>query len=581
MFILGIHDGHNSAACLMKDGELVYAIQEERFRRIKNFWGPPIASIRACLSFAKIDLADVHEIVFSSYAYPNTEYISRDKYVGYTKAMLRRRNTKVALRYTLKQVLKPVFRKSPYDVAKRLALYRGLGFERFAPERIRTVQHHYCHFATAAFGSDNGVGSDLLVITVDGYGDGENATVSTLSQAGETLKLFSSPGTQPFATIYAYVTLYLGFIHLEHEYKLMGMAPYANPTRARKMADKFASLLSFEDGRWSYWRGPIRTEVDDHLIYKDIQRVCEFERFDDICGGLQLFSEELILKFVEYWVQKTGTRNVALSGGFFMNVKANRILKDSTQIEKIYVFPSCGDETNAMGAAMYSYFTKTGERPKSIREFTLGDSISNVTADELIELGLDSAAVKVTYFGDIETEIARLLASGEIVARVKGRDEFGARALGNRSILANPSNWRAPPIINDMIKSRDFWMPFAASIIDEDKARYLKNCNDGYAAHYMVMTYDSLNTEDIFAAIHPKDKTIRPQVVTQEFSPDYYRLIKAFKNLTGIGAVLNTSYNLHGYPLVHSVKDAVDVFLASGLNFLAVGNLLLVKRQTA
>ena len=375
------------------------------------------------------------------------------------------------------------------------------------------------------------------------------------------------------------MTVYLGFVHLEHEYKLMGMAPYANPAHARKMADKFAALLSFEDGKWSYWRGPITTEVDDHKIYQDIRQICEFERFDDICGGLQIFSEEMIVKFVEYWVQKTGIRNVALSGGFFMNVKANRVLKDSPTIEKIYIFPSCGDETNAIGAAMFSYFIDTKRRPRSIRKFTLGNPVLNTSMEELASLTLNSTSIQITHFDDIETEIAQLLANGEIVARVKGREEFGARALGNRSILANPSDWRTVQIINDMIKARDFWMPFAASIIDDDKDRYLKNYGKNYAAHYMVMTYDSSNTADIFAATHPKDKTVRPQIVTYDFNPDYYRLIKTFKNLTGIGAVLNTSYNLHGYPLVHSVKDAVDVFLRSGLNFLAVGNYLMAKRE--
>ena len=579
MYILGIHDGHNGAACLMKEGVILYAVQEERFRRLKNFWGPPIESIRACLSFAGIGLSDLQEIAFASYQHPTRGYISRDDYITYTREMLRTRNHKAVLRYVLDQI-KSRFRKPSYDVGKRLRLYRELGLECLPQERIKTVEHHICHFATAAFGSDNGVGNDLLVFTVDGYGDGECATVSTLSKTGTIRKVFSSPDTHPFAKIYAWVTVYLGFIHLEHEYKLMGMAPYANPDRARKMADKFASLLPFEDGRWLYWRGPIRTEVDDYLIYQDIQRICAFERFDDVCGGLQLFSEELIVKFVEYWVQKTSIRNIALSGGFFMNVKANQVLKNSKSLERIYIFPSCGDETNAIGAAMFNYFANTGQRPKSIREFTLGDAISDVGPDELVNSGLHGAAAKATYFDDIETEIARLLASGEIVARVKGREEFGARALGNRSILANPSDWRKVQIINDMIKSRDFWMPFAASIIDEDKERYLKNCDDSYAAHYMIMTYDAINTGDILAAIHPKDKTVRPQVVTEEFNPEYHRLIRAFKDFTGVGAVLNTSFNLHGHPLVHSVKDAVDVFFNSGLKFLAVGNFLLVKQST-
>lgn len=575
-YTLGIHDGHNSAACLLQDGEVVYAVQEERFRRLKNFWGPPIESIRSCLSYAHISAADLDAVVFASYQHPTRSYISREEYLSYTRNLLRSSNVRAKLRHALAGIAS-VLKERPYDLRERLKLYAQLGFDRLPRDRIKTVQHHVSHFATAAFGSENGNDEDLLVFTVDGYGDGECATVSIITKDGQIKKLLSLSDAHPFAKIYAWVTVYLGFVHLEHEYKLMGMAPYASPSRARRMAEKFASLLTFRNGRWAYHRGAIRCEVDDHLIYRDIQRICEFERFDDVCGGLQLFSENMIVSFVEYWVEKTGVRNIALSGGFFMNVKANKVLRSSKQVDRIYVFPSCGDETNAIGAAMFHHFVTTGCRPKAIRQFTLGDAIPNVSIGDAALEEASRAGVDIKYFSDIEDEIARLLASGEIVARVKGREEFGARALGNRSILANPSDWRNVQVINDMIKSRDFWMPFATSVIDEDRFRYLKNVSDSYDAHYMIMTYDALNTADIIAGMHPKDCTIRPQVVTKEFCPEYYHLIQSFKRRTGIGAVLNTSYNLHGLPLVHSVADAVDVFMKCGLKYLAVGNVLLSK----
>lgn len=580
MYSLGIHDGHNSSACLMQDGRIVYAVQEERFSRVKNFWGPPVESVKACLSYAGIGLAGVQEIAFAGHDHPTRSSISRDDYTRYTRSMLSAQNPRAFLSRVLDRA-RSMFSKPEYDLQRRLGFYANVGLDEFPREAIWTVRHHDCHFATAAFGSGNGRDHDLLVITVDGYGDGENATVSTLDKDGEIRRHHVSPDTLPFAKLYAWVTVYLGFIHLEHEYKLMGMAPYANPARARKVADKFSALAPYSEGRWSYWRGAMKPEVDDHLIYRDIRRICEFERFDDVCGGLQLFCEELILKFVEHWVEKTGVRHVALSGGFFMNVKANQLLRGSAHIQSIYVFPSCGDESNAIGAVMFRHFTATGRRPVPIAELTLGDPIGEVSIDEIRKLGADAGALKVSRFEDIESEIARLLASGEIVARVKGREEFGARALGNRSILANPSDWRTVQVINDMIKSRDFWMPFAASILDADAPRYLSEYSEEYQAHYMIMTYDSINTADIMAATHPKDRTVRPQVVTREFNPDYYRLIEEFRKLTGIGAVLNTSFNLHGYPLVHSVRDAVDVLLRSGLKYLAIGNLLLDRTGSA
>ena len=177
---------------------------------------------------------------------------------------------------------------------------------------------------------------------------------------------------------------------------------------------------------------------------------------------------------------------------------------------------------------------------------------------------------------DIEREVAALLAKGEVVARYKGREEFGARALGNRSILADPSRYDVVQIINKMIKCRDFWMPFACSILQEDADTYVKNPK-GVFAPYMILTFDSKKTEDIRAGSHPEDKTVRPQIVTPAHNAEYHRLISEFKKLTGRGAVLNTSFNLHGFPIVSSPDDAAEVFVKSGLRHLAVGDYLLSK----
>jgi len=572
MYILGIHDGHNSSACLLKDGTIIFAIQEERLTRIKNYWGAPILSIKECLQYARLSWADIDHIVFAGYQSSHKPFISKSEYMAYTRQMLKKKG----FRMNMSRVYSFL---CPQQVGmpERLTYYNDLPLAGYSKKSVSAVRHHLCHFATAAFGCDLYREKDLLVFTVDGFGDGENASVSVVRGDGSINKIFSIPDAKPFARLYAWVTVYLGFMHLEHEYKLMGMAPYANRQRAMEMANLFGSLFEFADGGWKYKRGTIKPEVEDCIMYEDIKNICEFKRFDDICAGLQLFSEQMIERFVAYWIKKTDIHNIALSGGFFMNVKANHIIMNMAEVEKMFIFPSCGDETNSIGAAYYKYFEITSQYPHPIKEFTLGNEVSDGDLQDIIRETCDKEEIIYEYCGDIERTIAELLHSGEIVARVKGREEFGARALGNRSILANPSKREVVPIINDMIKSRDFWMPFAASILEDDKDKYLDKYTNKYRAYYMIMTYNSRNTSEIIAGTHAKDKTVRPQIVDEKINPDYYRLLREFKRLSGIGGILNTSFNLHGHPLVHNAKDAIDVFIRSGLKYLSINNYLLKK----
>lgn len=217
-------------------------------------------------------------------------------------------------------------------------------------------------------------------------------------------------------------------------------------------------------------------------------------------------------------------------------------------------------------------------KPRPLNNFYFGDEFV-VLESELKKL--DTLKVKIKYFDDIETEIAKLIAAGEIVGRVKGRMEFGARALGNRSILANPSVDDVLKTINDMIKNRDFWMPFAPSVIEENIDDYFFTNDSVIDYEYMIFTCESKPEKRKYArnSLHPYDFTGRPQVVKKEHNPDYHRLITRYKELTGEGLILNTSYNLHGYPIVRTQEQALHVFLDSGLKFLALDNYMLVKKN--
>jgi len=279
-----------------------------------------------------------------------------------------------------------------------------------------------------------------------------------------------------------------------------------------------------------------------------------------------------------------GGDRVALGGGVFMNVKANMLLAAEDWVRDLFVFPSCGDESNAVGAAYLGYLRRCEETgvPARLRPFGaayLGPPVTAEEAEAVIRSRDLTSCYAVSEHERIEERIAELLVSDGVVARCAGRMEFGARALGNRSILANPSEPRVVGLINRMIKNRDFWMPFAPTILREREADYLVNPK-GLASPHMMLAFATNPKwrDDIGAALHPHDATARAHILDEAWNPPYHRLVREFERRTGIGAVLNTSFNLHGEPLVCSAEDAVDTFERSGLPHLALDRFLISKR---
>lgn len=593
MNILGINDHHNSSAALLSDGKLICAMQEERFTRKKNFWGMPHRSIKATLEFAGLTLKDIDLITFAGQRHAGLVDMSREEHLELLKQLTQmdlldtlRKKTNLPLYKVLRRTLQAwvlkrfprYFHRRQLKQAKKDRL--ALLFQNF-PEAgdipIQFLDHHQCHFATAHFGAGHPEGK-RLVFTNDGQGDLRCGSV-TMIEADGTKKILSSINDRDsIAQIWAMVTLLMGFVPLEHEYKLMGMAPYSSSVRRERVAKAFENLFTWDIDHHRLKNNGIIHSFYIQKLIDNLNMIFRFERFDDICGGLQLFTERALTRWVKYWIENTGLHDICLSGGTFMNVKANLEIMKLDEVKKLFIFPSCGDETNAIGACYQSYFNKTEKYPEPLRHFYLGKEWTNGTIEKALKTA-QGANLHVEQCPHIENRVADLLAKNQIVARFKGREEFGARALGNRSILANPSQWSVVLEINDIIKQRDFWMPFACSILAEDQHRYLKNPgkNDG---QYMIMIFEGgPEIETIKAGAHPRDKTIRPQIVLKEQSPDYHALISAFKQKTGIGAVLNTSFNLHGYPLVHSPEDAIYVLLNSGLKYLALGQHLITKNS--
>jgi carbamoyltransferase len=295
-------------------------------------------------------------------------------------------------------------------------------------------------------------------------------------------------------------------------------------------------------------------------------------------------AEDLLCRWVRNGIRETGVRKIALSGGVFMNVKANKALMEMEEVDDLFVMPSCGDESNSIGAAYQVYAQSCRALGRDVDAaplggLYLGDAFSD--ADVEGALAGSEGRLDVTRCDDIDAVVAQLLANGKIVARCQGRMEFGARALGNRSILADPADHRCVRAINMMVKKRDFWMPFAPVILRERAAEYIANPKN-VASPYMMLSFDTTEArDDLIAAIHMADQTARAQILEESWNPGYYRVLKEFERLTGRGAILNTSFNLHGYPVVNGPREALWVMENSGLQHLALGNYLVSKREQA
>ena len=561
---LGVFDGHNAAACLSIDGQVVAALQEERLTRLKNDVGTPVQAIGWLAKEHGVDLANVTQVAVAS-RYVATMNRPEDLLLGFDRRYEGTPKSRLA---------SWLGRRGPYRrwragtrSGQRTSALVSLGLPE---DRIHYYDHHEAHAATAYHGMRQD-DDDYLVITLDGGGDGLSGSVWRGSQ-GHLHPLARVSQQDSLGELYAVVTHLMGFKPLEHEFKIMGMAPYAADEYAEPVAAILRRYLRVErqGPRWIRGVGePIA--LIGRRLEKDLRRV----RFDSICAGLQKFTEEVMAQWVSAWMEETGLGRVLVAGGVFMNVKASKMICELPMLESFAAFPSCGDESLPFGAC---YLAAAADEltPKPLVHAYLGP-----------DLGMEECRAAVADIGDrVEVEqpeqmadrVAQLLAAGEIVARAAGPMEFGARALGSRSILADPINQDVVRVINRMIKKRDFWMPFAPVVRRRDAAAYFRNPKD-LPSPYMMNTFDSTEKRsDFMAAVHNADLTARPQLLEDGQNPGYEAILERFAARTGRHVLLNTSFNLHGEPVVCGAADAVRVLLTSGLRHLILGHLLVSKR---
>ncbi|MBI4679083.1 MAG: hypothetical protein HY748_16015 [Elusimicrobia bacterium] len=572
--VLGINDGFSAGVTVLKDGRLTAQVNEERFCRKKNYGGFPALCLDWLLSsgtrpddLQAVGLAwrsepfrDISERdggkhrVFSSLARWLPAAASSDALISrVVERSARRRRRLTAVRRALAAAAPPLSRLP-----------------------IRIYAHHHCHAASSYFASGLARRDcrDALVITMDGSGDGECFTVWR-ARGSRLEKLAAQNSYHSLAILLEAVTSHMGMKPLEHEYKIMGMAPYGGGFQAEAAAGQFRRYFSLDRkgllpvNRMAAWGDSM-----EKRLARDFRRI----RFDAIAYGIQQVFSELVLGLVRSWVRETGIRDVCVGGGSFMNVKLNMTLAQDDGIGEFFALPSCGDESLSLGAAYLAHEELAPGSSPALGPLYLGPANSEAEVLAALEAARDHAAWERKP--DIERTTAELLRDGRIVARVRGPMEWGARALGNRSILCNPTKMQMIHRINKAIKMRDFWMPFCPSILPADADRYLVNPR-GRSAPYMILAFESRRAaqEELPACLHPFDLTCRPQIVDPEHNPRYHYLLEQFKLMTGIGGVLNTSFNLHGEPIVCTAADAIRVLRKSGLDFLALEDYLVWRKD--
>ena len=591
MIYLGVNIGHGASAALMIDDEIILTFQEERFTNIKNFVGYPKKSIQACLDFVKnkkltIDkcgIATVNHFLFNL-KYPLENYYSIENWIDYYLQFFSKQKK---INYTI-QAIKKLQKVKKIDGYLDYSKIKKKNYFNFSLTRkfyinfinkqskgliksISHIDHHTCHAYYAAYAP--GINeTKSAILTIDSEGDGLNQTLWIFDKSKKTLKNLIKNGECDLARIYRFVTLILKMKPNEHEFKVMGLAPYSKIEYSKKVYDEvFKDILDVKNCKVIH-----KNRSKD--LFKYLYNKTREHRFDSIAGGVQMLVEKISSKLVNQIAKKYKLNTFSISGGVSMNIKMNKILSELKNVKKLYVPPTGTDESLAVGACYY--LNKLGNN-KPFKNIYLGQELidENLTKEKL-ETYLKNKKKYLIKKNIDHKHVAKLLSQGNIVAVARGREEFGARALGNRSILANPYIDGVVQKINEQIKNRDFWMPFALTILKEHHKKYLVN-NKSIDCDFMTIGFDTKidKYNDIKNGTHPYDKSVRPQILSKKYNENYHSLINEFYKITKVPALLNTSLNLHGFPISSKIKDVISTFENSGLEYLYLEDNFLVKKK--
>ena len=595
MKILAITLEKCSGCAVLIDDKIVFSTSEERYSRIKSDSSFPRNSINDALSFSGLRGADFDKVIIcgnrlsllaplmneystfsvndqiramEEYWYPNLVLGKNKSFLEVFKDKINLEqfpfNTEIGKKFDIFKLHNPYTEEDGRNVSNffKQTIASLLEIEQ---EKIIHMEHDWCHAAYAFYGSpirdDN-----TLIVTADAWGDDLSGTLSVYSKEKGQIERVKEYNHKDFqlARIYRYTTLVLKMLANEHEYKVMGLASYYNGPVIEKVEKVFDKMLQNDGLEFIF-----NKDVLD--IYDYLKNNLKNFRFDHIAAGLQSFTEKILVNWFSSAISKYNANSVVFSGGVSMNVKANMKISQIPKIEKFFVCGAGTDETLPIGAC-YHWAEMNGIQPKPLDTLYLG---SNAAYDEKDISSLPQYTIKKF---NSEEQILEQILENKIIAVYRERMEMGQRALGNRSIIADPRTRFNVEKINNSIKKRDFWMPFAPVILSEYQDLLIENPK-GIDSPFMTITFETKDGKNKFpAAVHQADGTARAQLLKKEQNPILWNLIFKFYEKTGIPALLNTSFNLHGEPIVRTIQDALRVFDKSELEVLWLDEHIIEKK---
>ena len=574
MYILGLNAYHgDSAACIFKDGELIVASEEERFRRIKHWAGFPSEAIKFCLEEAGIEIQDVDHVT-----------LSRDPKANFNQKVLHVLKNGMHVKNLIDRLGN---RKKVSSVKEEFLKAFNINDDKFKAE-IHNIEHHRSHLASAFFASPF---EESAILSIDGFGD-FSSTMIAIGKGNKIEVLDSVHYPHSAGVFYTAFTQFLGFPHYGDEYKVMGLAPYGKPT----LVDKLRDVLVFkEDGLFEinkkYFLHPKKgvkmswedgsPEIDElfspYLVEKfgkprqKDEPLTEYHK--DLSASVQRLCEELIFHILNHLQKRTGLENICIAGGVAQNSVANGKIKLNTTFKNVYIPPAGHDAGTAIGSALYLY-NQILDKPRIAPMFNpfTGSKSSN----EEIEVLLKGQNINYTRLDDHELfdKVTDCLIGGGVVGWFQGRAEFGPRALGHRSILADPRRNDVKEILNLKIKRRESFRPFAPSILKEAVVDFFEQ-TDNVPFMEKVFLIKPEKRELIPAVTHV-DGTGRLQSVDRDIEPKYYGLIEAFGKKSGVPVLVNTSFN-ENEPIVNTPQQALDCFLRTKMDMLVMENILIER----
>jgi len=571
MYTLGINAAfHDSSACLIQDGQLLAAAEEERFTHIKHGKRPvpfstyelPFHAVDYCLSVAGIHLSEVDQIGYSFN--PNLLLKNRSMDEEITLPLQPSQYTKSKEWYS---VWDPLFLSFIVNAPRQLAdgyphhLQKRFIGAKASADKWQFVDHHLAHAASAFLPSPY---REAAVLTVDGRG--EHATTSYYIGEQNNLSLLSDV-RMPYSLglLYENVTSYLGFLHSSDEYKVMALASYGKPN----YVNEFRSIIHLgENGTYT---------IDDHnleqMLGKARKRNEPFtQKHFDIAHSLQKVLEETVLELVNWFHKETKLTNLCMAGGVALNCVLNAVIRDKGPFTNIWVQPAAGDAGTALGAAMWLDAVKRNQPDD--RFYMEHAYWGPEYTDDEIEKFLQWTKVPYKKLTNIARETAEILAQDKVIGWYQGRMEFGPRALGSRSILASPINASMQARLNE-IKDREDFRPVAPVVLQEDAGEWFENAS---YSPFMLFVYNvKADKADKIPAVRHVDGTARIQTVNRQQHPLYHDLLTEFKKLTGVPVLVNTSFNTRGEPIVCTPRDAIECFWTSPFDALVINSFLLEK----